>query len=379
MAVNAAKDKDGNIIPDLWIIDYRPDGWKGKRLRQKFHGTQTEARMIEMDLRRANRGAGPTSINPRLSEVFPDWLDTYANDHAENTVRDVKHCLVHLIPFFGNMIFPAITPQTIEAYKRQRLETEILPKNKRPEDLDPNREKRYISKRTINKELSYFSAFCKWAAENNYCESLPFQIKKFPAKQTKAKKPKIPHIDEIQALIDAIEDKYRLILLLLYDGGLRRSEALSLKGEDVLLKQRLIHITGKGDKERIVPITTPRLLHELQEAVKKTPRGYLSVNPKTKRPYYSIRKAILRAAKKAGIQQRVYHHLMRHSFGTHATAAGIGLRSVQEMMGHASSQTTELYTHLAAETLTREAEKFASFTENGEKPESSQDGEIDDK
>lgn len=359
MAINPAKDrKTGEIIPDVWIIDYRPEGRKGPRLRQRFEGTEAEARMLELDLRRAYRAAGPTSVNPRIAEVIPDWLDHYGNERSENTRRDVKYCLTRLIPYFGNMLFTCLTPQVIETYKKQRLDDGV-------------------SKRTINKELSYFSGLCSWAAENNYCSPLPFKIRKFPAKQAAAKKPRPPSVDETQALINAIEPKYRGILLAMYDAGLRRTEALQLRVENVMLKQRLLYITGKGDKERIVPILTDRLFEELQAAVKKRRIGYLWTNPANKnKPYHGIRKALMRAAKTAGIEQRVYHHLLRHSFGTHATIAGVGLRALQDMMGHSTTNVTELYSQLAAENIAREGGKFAALTEKSTKPESTEDGKT---
>ena len=75
-----------------------------------------------------------------------------------------------------------------------------------------------------------------------------------------------------------------------------------------------------------------------------------------------------RACKKAKVTQRIYHHLFRHSFGTHATVAGVGLKHLQDIMGHSTSKTTELYTHLAAERLTEESKKFARYIDEQEKP-----------
>jgi integrase/recombinase XerD len=87
-------------------------------------------------------------------------------------------------------------------------------------------------------------------------------------------------------------------------------------------------------------------------------RGYLSLNPQTKRPYYSIRKALLRAAKNAKVAKSVYHHILRHSFGTLATVAGVDLKAVQIMMGHESPDTTAMYQHLAADYLKEQAKKM---------------------
>ena len=156
----------------------------------------------------------------------------------------------------------------------------------------------------------------------------------------------------------------------MYDAGLRRSEALGLKAESVNLKSRTMMIKGKGDKEATIPITTDRLLGELKKALKKRPKGYLFINPHTGKPWYSIRKALVRAAEKAKLNQRVYHHLLRHSFGTHAVIAGLDIGAIRDIMRHSTVKTTEGYTHLAAKFLSSEATKFNRFVRKGKKRKS---------
>jgi integrase/recombinase XerD len=91
---------------------------------------------------------------------------------------------------------------------------------------------------------------------------------------------------------------------------------------------------------------------------KRYKKGLLFVNPKTEKEYVDLRKPLKRAAEKAGIDQHVYMHLLRHSFGTHSIQSGIGLRTLQMLMGHSSSQVTEIYTTLAGQYLGQEIEKF---------------------
>lgn len=328
------------IKPNTWVIDYYPQGRRGKRVRVDFVGNEAEALALELEIRRQHVNATP--INPKVVDAIPDWLQGVQNNYQPTTLRDAKNCLKHLVPFFGHMFFNRLTPGLIEKYKGQRLLTGV-------------------KKRTINKELTYFSSLANWAVDNGYAEPLPFKIKKFP--KVKSPRPVIPHPDEIEAIIDKIEPEYKGIFLLLYDGGMRRSEALTLKAEAISLKTNLILFTGKGNKERIIPIVTNRLREELERALEKVKRGYLFVNPKTSKPYYGIRKALIRAAEKAGIEKRVYHHLLRHSFGTHALAAGLNLRAIQGVLGHSTSKTTEIYTHLLGDYLSDEAKKFNLFIE----------------
>ena len=336
------KDKKGK----KWQIDYYPQGRKGKRKRLVFIGNEAEARAYEADLRRVASTEIP--INPKILDSIPEWKEDYKNNHQPSTYIDVVNCLKHLIPFFGHLKFSSLAPSIIEHYKTKRL-------------------KAGLSRRTINKELSYFSGLCGWATANNYTEPLTFKIKKFP--RIISPKPAIPPPAAIKALIDNIEPIYLPIILLLYDGGLRLSEATHLKAENVYLDRDMILISGKGGKERLVPLMTRRLKDELARGLKKKKRGYLYLNPKTGKPWHGIRKALKRAAIKAGIEQRVYHHLLRHSFGTHGLASGMNLRALQGIMGHSSSQTTEIYTHLVGNYLKDEGKKFGDYIGHLDAPE----------
>lgn len=360
MSVKQVKHK-----PGTWLIDYRPNGRHGKRIQREYTGTEADALALEMDLRRQSRRQ-TISVNPKLSAVMPDWLEEYRNNHLPNTIRDCKNCMVHLVPFFGGFYFAEISPPIIEQYKRMRLDTLIIPARRKGEGDKAYQERaaietRHISKRTIEKELTYLSSFLTWSAEHHHTDPLPFRIKKFPRNQTKAALAKPLHPDELNAVIAAIEPAYVPILLLMADLGLRRSEALTLTAESVDLKSGLIYVLGKGNKERLIPITSDRLRAALTAAKKQTPKGYLFTNPKTEKPWYTIRKALLRAAAAAGIERRVYHHLCRHTFGTQAMSGRLGLRTVQKMMGHATSKTTELYTQLADSLMTAEAARFNAY------------------
>ena len=96
-----------------------------------------------------------------------------------------------------------------------------------------------------------------------------------------------------------------------------------LRAEDIDIENGIMIVTGKGNKQRIVPITTERLLKELTRRVNETGSGYLYISPITGRPYNDIRTAIDNAAKRAGVGKHVYPHLFRHSYGTHAMASGV--------------------------------------------------------
>lgn len=321
-----------------WEIDYYPMGRKGKRIRETFQGNEADAREYEIQQRRGN--VSIISVNPKIMDMLPEWFAFYQNNRLPNTYRDAKNCMKVLIPFFGKYQSSRLAPVLVEQYKTKRLEDGVC-------------------KITVNKELSYFSSLLTWAVDNNHANPLPFKIKKFP--RVKSPKPHVLHPQEVEALINAIEPLYRPIALLLYDAGFRRAEALGLKAEDVNLSNKAIMIKGKGGKEEVVPIMTERLYQALSLAKKQNPHGFLFANQHTGKPFYGIRKALQRAAKKAGIEQRIYHHLLRHSFGTHALRAGINLRALQGLMRHSTSKVTELYAHLGGDYLQEEGAKFGDY------------------
>ncbi|TML53026.1 MAG: tyrosine recombinase XerD [Actinobacteria bacterium] len=140
---------------------------------------------------------------------------------------------------------------------------------------------------------------------------------------------------EAERLIDAAAGttpralRDRALVELLYGAGLRVGEAVGLGKTDVDLEQRLVRATGKGAKERIVPLGRPAA-----DALRLTRAGAFLI--------------LRRLAEKAGLDpRRVHPHLLRHSFATHLLEGGADLRSVQEMLGHADLATTELYTHIS--------------------------------
>jgi integrase/recombinase XerD len=166
---------------------------------------------------------------------------------------------------------------------------------------------------------------------------------------------------EVERLIDAAKGttprslRDRALVELLYGAGLRVSEAVELERGSIDLDNRLVRCTGKGDKERIVPLG-----REAAEAIRRYQargRPYLDRRHRPELFLNAQGGALTRAgaflilrklAEKAGLDpQRVHPHILRHSFATHLLEGGADLRSVQEMLGHADLGTTELYTHVS--------------------------------
>jgi integrase/recombinase XerD len=168
-------------------------------------------------------------------------------------------------------------------------------------------------------------------------------------------------VEEINALIDAIDAskpeglRNKAILEVLYGCGLRVSELVSLKISNLFPEEQYLKVIGKGNKERIVPIgqTALKLLKIYLEeirvhiAIKKDNEDYVFLNRLgTALSRISVFNIVKEMAEKAGINKTVSPHTFRHSFATHLIEGGADLRAVQEMLGHSSIITTEIYTHI---------------------------------
>ncbi len=168
------------------------------------------------------------------------------------------------------------------------------------------------------------------------------------------KLPKVLSKSEVKRMIENTENiKHKCILALLYSTGLRRSELLSLRLMDIDSERMVINIKGaKGKKDRISLLSND-MLKMLREYYKKyTPKEYLFEGANGKQySETSVSKILKNAAKRAGIRKNVTPHMLRHSFDTHLLEQGTDLRYIQELLGHKSSKTTEIYTHISIKAI----------------------------
>ncbi len=178
--------------------------------------------------------------------------------------------------------------------------------------------------------------------------------------------PKSLSEEDVRKLIDAVEvsddgselqvfirTRDRLILSLLYSSGLRVSELVSLRINDIDLQDRTIRIRGKGDKDRIVLFdeNTRNLLEDyLQKRVYESDYLFLNRFGDPLTPRY-VQMMIKNYARKAGINKKVTPHILRHSFATHLLKNGVDIRAIQQLLGHSNLSTTQIYTSVDMQTL----------------------------
>jgi integrase/recombinase XerD len=193
------------------------------------------------------------------------------------------------------------------------------------------------------------------------------------APKLKRSLPDVLGFDEIESMITKVDlskpegGRNKAILETMYSCGLRVSEVVNLRISQLYLDVGFIRVVGKGDKERLVPIGSSAIKYiniykntiRVHVAVKKGNEDILFLNNRgSKLSRVMIFYIIKDLALKAGIKKTVSPHTFRHSFATHLVEGGADLRAVQEMLGHASITTTEIYTHLDREFLRKTLENF---------------------
>ena len=217
------------------------------------------------------------------------------------------------------------------------------------------------SKRSQSRALSALRSFFDWMVQEGERKVNPTDNIDSP--KVGRYLPAVLSVEEVEALMGTVSlgtwsgVRDRAILETLYGSGLRVSEAAGLKISDLFLEEGFLRIIGKGDKERLVPVGG-------QEA--GALRAYLAVRPQPDSPEWddtlflnrfgrplsrvSIFKMVKQQALLAGIRKEISPHTFRHSFATHLIENGADLRVVQEMLGHESILTTEIYTHIDSST-----------------------------
>ncbi len=217
-----------------------------------------------------------------------------------------------------------------------------------------------LSVSTISRNISTIRGFHQFAVIERWSPANPAELIELPRKGRKL--PEVLDQQEVAALLDMPDRSEILgkrdaaVLELMYATGLRASETVELESDQFITELQLLRIIGKGNKERLVPVGGMAM--EAVSDYLKNARPFLRKNvadarnrlflsyrgkPLTRMSLWHI---VTGAARKAGIQKPIHPHTLRHSFATHLLEGGADLRAVQEMLGHVSILTTEIYTHI---------------------------------
>lgn len=221
---------------------------------------------------------------------------------------------------------------------------------------------------SIARKIVSIKSFHKYLSETNNIEDVSVKI---TSPKFYRKLPNILTIEEVDKLLDInlitpFDYRNKAMLELIYSSGLRVSELVDLKLSDIDLDNSYVRCFGKGNKERIVPIGEVAIdylkiyINEYRDSMKKgyyTENIFLNNHGKnmTRQGFFLIIKKI---AKEKNIDKNITPHMLRHSFATHLLNNGADLRTIQEMLGHASLSTTQIYTNISSDILKENYELY---------------------
>ena len=262
-------------------------------------------------------------------QKFKNYL--LSKRYSENTIRTYSDALRSFLAFHNQIPIIAITNDDVIRYN-----TEYVLKNN-------------LSSSYQNQIVNAIKLYFKTVREIN------LELDKIHRPKREKLLPNVLSKEEIKAILEAHSNlKHKAMLSLIYSCGLRRSELLDLKLSNIDSKRNIVFIKqSKGKKDRITPLS-PKILELLREYYKiYKPKNYLFEGQEAGSIYseQSLQHVLKQALVKVNIKKPVTLHWLRHSYATHLLESGTDLRYIQELLGHNSSKTTEIYTHVSTKSL----------------------------
>ena len=251
--------------------------------------------------------------------------------YSQNTVKTYSDALEVFFKFFNDK-----PPENINIDDLIQFNTEyILKKN--------------LSASYQNQVINAIKLFYR----NRFNRTMEVDIIQRPRREKRL--PNVLSKDEVKSILESPTNlKHRAMLSLIYACGLRRSELLNLTLKDILSDRGLLFIRqSKGKKDRVVPISIKliEMLRDYYKAFKPKIWLFEGQFPNTKYSEKSLENVLKQSLSKAKITKKVSLHWLRHSYATHLLESGTDLRYIQELLGHSSSRTTEIYTHVSTRNL----------------------------
>ena len=281
----------------------------------------------------------------------------YQKNYSKETIESYTRDINKFIDFMNN-----------ENYTLNSVDSTLIRNFLAHETLDG------ISKRSNARRVIALRQFYEYLVKNNYVEFNPFIIISTP--KVDKKLPEFMYLEEINNLFelnsqrkDFLMHRDQAIIELLFSSGLRVSELVNLTLQDLNLKERMMRIVGKGNKERIVPFSlkTQKTLNVYLENTRKQlisdsgnmiGTNYVFLNSRgEKLTTRGVEYILQEIENKTGVTLSLHPHKFRHSFATHLLNQGLDLRTIQELMGHASLSSTQVYTHVSNQKMHDEYEK----------------------
>ncbi len=293
--------------------------------------------MKENTYARPDEPVGRGAPTPSM-EQFSDWLKS--RRYSNGTIKVYTECLRTFISFCDKDV-SVITNTDVQRFNSEYIIAKELSVSFQNQCINAIKLYfRILHNKILNPELIY----------------RPRRGKPLPNVLSK---------EEVKLLLTrTINTKHKAMLSLIYSCGLRSGELIGLLPEHIDSNRMLVIIkNGKGRKDRIVPLSE-KILEQLREYFKSyRPVKYLFEGQECGQPYdaRSLQQVLKQSVARAGITKPVTLHWLRHSFATHLLESGTDLRYIQELLGHASSKTTEIYTHVSAHAIGKIRSPFDSL------------------
>lgn len=301
---------------------------EGRRWSQKlkaWHLPDNEANRIRFKITVEE----PSQEGYQQIELFKQYLRS--KRYSENTVKTYSDALKSFLTFFKNKKIADLNNQDIIIYNNEFIRKNNLSSS--------------YQNQIVNAIKLYFSSV----------QDRKIEIEKIHRPKSEKKLPNVLSKEEVKSIVEVHTNlKHKTMLSLIYSCGLRCGELLALKPIDIDSKRNIVLLkNAKGKKDRIVPLS-PKILQMLRDYYKMyKPTTYLFEGQKAGTPYdeRSLQQVLKQALKKVGITKPVTLHWLRHSYATHLLESGTDLRYIQELLGHKSSKTTEIYTHVSTKSI----------------------------
>ncbi|MCD6417167.1 site-specific tyrosine recombinase XerD [bacterium] len=288
-----------------------------------------------------------------------------------------------LVSLFKNFLISEISSShnTIDAYYRDVSRfAEFLEAKKisSPSDVSKGVIASYLhflvdiglASSSISRNISALRTFWSFLLTNRYVDSDPLEGIELPRMAKRL--PEVLSVEEIDKMLAAVDLSKKLgirdraLLEFMYACGARVSETIELKLTDIYEDEQFVRLFGKGAKERLVPIAkeslywVERYIRDIRPQIaNQSSGGVVFLNNRGgKLSRMGIWKIVRRWTEKAGIRKSVHPHTLRHSFATHLIEGGADIRAVQQMLGHESIMTTQIYTHISQKHIFEEYHKF---------------------
>jgi integrase/recombinase XerD len=276
--------------------------------------------------------------NESLSKLneFINWLKS--RRYSENTISTYTECLKTFLKFFAEKSLAEINHHDVVTFNNQYILAKQLSAS--------------YQNQLVNALKLFF----------NVVQNKSINVELIHRPKREKLLPNVLSKEEVKSILTASNNiKHRAMLSLIYSCGLRCGELLNLKSEHIDSKRGLILIKqAKGKKDRIVPLSN-KILEMLREYYKTAkPQNWLFEGQTIGNKYdeRSLQSVLKQSVSKAGIKKPVTLHWLRHSYATHLLENGTDLRYIQELLGHSSSRTTEIYTHVSNKAIQKIASPF---------------------